>query len=98
MPRRTDPAPTLLRPRIAHARDLRPILAGEVERPQHADEHAACRRDIGARGVRGIERVADEPPVRVLEAARLDVLPQPERIDDLLAAEIEERSADPHEL
>src|SRR3569833_1116366 len=95
--RRADPA-RAIRERIADARDLLPVLIGELEVLEHADQHAPGRGDIRARRVRRCELVADEPAVRVLQAARLALLPQPERIDDLLVREIERLAIDAREL
>ena len=75
-----------------------PVLVASSKCSQHPDQHAAGRRDIGARGVRRGELVTDEPAMRVLEAARLALLPQPERIDDLLVREIERLAIDAREL
>ena len=73
-------------------------LIGELEL------RAACRRARGRSPRRRRSRSARprtrrrRTAVRVLQAARLALLPQPERVDDLLAGEIERRAVDPRVL
>lgn len=82
--RRATPARTT---GIANAGDAAPIRF-EVEVFQHTHQNASCGSHIGGRAVRRGELIADKPPMRMLQTSGLALLPQPERVDNLLVCQI----------